>query len=247
VTSTRRGRDGRLARAIVALGALGAAWLAFDARLGSKRVSRARSANLRARDRSIHRANPIRAGETVFLGDSITSDGDWEAAFSHLDSRNRGIAWDTTADVLERLDESLDGPPATVVLMIGTNDLFIGVPHAQTVRNVAHVLDRIAEASPDTRTIVQSVLPGPTATTRWSPHSTTPCPGSVVNAGWSSSTTPNASPDPTGCSTRRSTTTGSTPTARATGSSWTRCAPCWIEPDRNRSQATDDPRRPPMR
>jgi len=159
VTSTRRGRDGRLARAIVALGALGAAWLAFDARLGSKRVSRARSANLRARDRSIHRANPIRAGETVFLGDSITSDGDWEAAFSHLDSRNRGIAWDTTADVLERLDESLDGPPATVVLMIGTNDLFIGVPHAQTVRNVAHVLDRIAEASPDTRTIVQSVLP----------------------------------------------------------------------------------------
>lgn len=159
MTSTRRGRDGRMARAVVTLGALGAAWLAFDARLGSKRVSRARAANLRARDRSIHRANPIRAGETVFLGDSITSDGDWEATFSHLGARNRGIGWDTTADVLERLDESLDGPPTTVVLMIGTNDLFIGVPHAQTVRNVAHVLDRIAEASPGTRTIVQSILP----------------------------------------------------------------------------------------
>ncbi|SVC83805.1 uncharacterized protein METZ01_LOCUS336659, partial [marine metagenome] len=95
----------------------------------------------------------------VFLGDSITFDGDWEATFSDLGARNRGIGWDTTADVLERLDESLDGPPATVVLMIGTNDLIINVPHAQTVRNVAHILDHIDEVAPDTRIIVQSVLP----------------------------------------------------------------------------------------
>lgn len=151
--------DGQLARRILTLGAVVAAWLAFDAHLGSRRVKRARSANLRNRVRSVHRANPIRAGETVFLGDSITFDGDWEAAFPNLGARNRGVDWDTTNDLLERLDESLDGPPATVVLMIGTNDLNIGVPHAQTVRNVAHVLDRTAVAAPDTRIIVQSVLP----------------------------------------------------------------------------------------
>ena len=154
-----RPSDGRLARRILTLGVLGAAWLAFDAHLGSRRVSRAREANLRARIRSIHRSNPILPGETVFLGDSITFDGDWEATFSDLGARNRGIGWDTTADVLERLDESLDGPPATVVLMIGTNDLFINVPHAQTVRNVAHILDHIDEVAPDARIIVQSVLP----------------------------------------------------------------------------------------
>ena len=141
------------------MGALAAAWLAFDARLGSRRVGRARAANLRARVRSVHRSNPIRAGETVFLGDSITFDGNWEVAFSDLGARNRGIGWDTTDDLLDRLDESLGGPPSTVVLMIGTNDLNFGVPHAQTVRNVAHVLDRTAEAAPDARIIVQSVLP----------------------------------------------------------------------------------------
>ncbi|MED5220448.1 MAG: GDSL-type esterase/lipase family protein [Actinomycetota bacterium] len=154
-----RPSDGRLAQRILTLGVIGAAWLAFDAHLGSRRVSRAREANLRARIRSIHRSNPILPGETVFLGDSITSDGDWEATFSNLGARNRGIGWDTTADVLERLDESLDGPPATVVLMIGTNDLIINVPHSQTVRNVAHILDHIDEVAPDTRIIVQSVLP----------------------------------------------------------------------------------------
>ncbi|MDP6868209.1 MAG: GDSL-type esterase/lipase family protein [Acidimicrobiales bacterium] len=160
-TTRREGksRDGRVARRILTLGILGIAWLAFDAHLGSRRVSRAREANLRARVRSIHRSNPILPGETVFLGDSITFDGDWEAAFSDLGARNRGIGWDTTADVLERLDESLDGPPATVVLMIGTNDLFINVPHAQTVRNMAHILDHTNEVAPDTRIIVQSVLP----------------------------------------------------------------------------------------
>ena len=114
---------------------------------------------IRDRIRSIHQSNPILPGETVFLGDSITFDGDWEASFSDLGARNRGIGWDTTADVLARLDESLDGPPATVVLMIGTNDLIINVPHAQTVRNVAHILDHIDEVAPDTRIIVQSVLP----------------------------------------------------------------------------------------
>ncbi len=160
-TTRREGksRDGRVARRILTLGILGIAWLAFDAHLGSRRVSRAREANLRARVRSIHRSNPILPGETVFLGDSITFDGDWEAAFSDLGARNRGIGWDTTADVLERLDESLDGPPATVVLMVGTNDLFINVPHAQTVRNMAHILDHTNEVAPDTRIIVQSVLP----------------------------------------------------------------------------------------
>jgi len=160
-TTRREGksRDGRVARRILTLGVLGIAWLAFDAHLGSRRVSRARESNLRARIRSIHRSNPILPGETVFLGDSITFDGDWETAFSDLGARNRGIGWDTTADVLERLDESLDGPPATVVLMVGTNDLFINVPHAQTVRNVAHILDHTNEVAPDTRIVVQSVLP----------------------------------------------------------------------------------------
>ena len=135
------------------------AWLAFDQHLGSRRVSRGLAANGRHRLRTMHRTHPVQAGETVFLGDSITFDGDWAAAFEHLRARNRGIGWDTTDDLLERLDDSLDGPPATVVLMIGTNDLPLGVPHAKTIRNVSLVLDRIAEAAPEALVVVQSVLP----------------------------------------------------------------------------------------
>ena len=134
-------------------------WLAFDQHVGGRRVSRGLAANGRHRLRTMHRAHPVRAGETVFLGDSITFDGDWAAAFDHLRVRNRGIGWDTTDDLLERLDDSLDGPPATVVLMIGTNDLPLGIPHAKTVRNVSLVLDRIAEAAPEALVVVQSVLP----------------------------------------------------------------------------------------
>ena len=152
-------RRGNLARTCLAVVALAVAWLAFDHHLGARRVSRAREANLRQRLRETHRAHPVRSGETAFLGDSITFDGDWAAAFPGLPARNRGIGWDTTDDLLERLDDSLDGPPATVVLMIGTNDLPLGIPHARTVRNVSLVLDRVAEAAPDARVVVQSVLP----------------------------------------------------------------------------------------
>ncbi len=157
--STGTGSNGRMARLLLTAVAAAGAWLAFDAHLGSRRLSRARAANLRRRVRSVHRSNPVRIGETVFLGDSITADGDWEIAFADVGARNRGIGWDTSADLLSRVDESLDGPPAAVVLMIGTNDLNIGVPHAQTVRNISLILDRIAERAPDARPVVQSVLP----------------------------------------------------------------------------------------
>lgn len=93
------------------------------------------------------------------LGDSITADGDWTAAIPDRRVRNRGIPWDTTADLLERLDESLTGPPEAVVILIGTNDLEFGVAHAQTVRNVCLILDRVSAAAPDTRVVVHAALP----------------------------------------------------------------------------------------
>ena len=93
------------------------------------------------------------------LGDSITAEGDWSAALPDLRIRNRGIGSDTTADVLERLEDSLSGPPGLLLLMIGTNDLEFGVAHAQTVRNVCLILDRVSAAAPDTRVVVHAVLP----------------------------------------------------------------------------------------
>lgn len=147
------------ARRLLMLLGSAAAWLTFDHYLGARRVSRAAAANLRNRARTMHQTYPIQSGETVFLGDSITSDGDWTAAFPNLRTRNRGIGWDTTEDLLARLDDSLGGPPATVVVMIGTNDLPLGFPHAKTVRNISLILDHVSTVAPDSKLVVQSVLP----------------------------------------------------------------------------------------
>lgn len=151
--------DGRRTRRLLLAVAVAAGWAAFDTYLGARRITRAIAAGGRSRTRSIQRAFPVEAGETVMLGDSITADGDWTAAIPDRRVRNRGIPWDTTADLLERLDESLTGPPEAVVILIGTNDLEFGVAHAQTVRNTCLILDRISSTVPGTRVVLQTVLP----------------------------------------------------------------------------------------
>ena len=153
---TRGGRRARLL--LVALAVMGG-WAAFDTHLGTRRITRAIAAGGRSRTRSVHSAFPVEAGDTVMLGDSITADGDWTTALPDRRARNRGIAWDTTADLLERLDDSLTGPPEVVVIMIGTNDLEFGVAHAQTVRNTCLILDRISATAPGTRVVLHAVLP----------------------------------------------------------------------------------------
>ena len=154
-----RYRDGRTARRLLGAVVVAASWAAFDTILGARRIHRAMVSNRRSRARSIQRAFPIETGDTVMLGDSITAEGDWSAALPDLRIRNRGIGSDTTADVLERLEYSLTGPPGLLLLMIGTNDLEFGVAHAQTVRNVCLILDQVSAAAPDTRVVVHAVLP----------------------------------------------------------------------------------------
>lgn len=102
---------------------------------------------------------PIRAGSTVFLGDSITAGAEWSVMFLGVDAHNRGISGDVTADVLARLDEVTRASPSRIFLLIGTNDLGHGTGDELAVANYETILDRIALESPDTRVYVQSVMP----------------------------------------------------------------------------------------
>lgn len=102
---------------------------------------------------------PVQPGDTVFLGDSLTEFGAWSELFPDQDVRNRGIAGDTTAGVLQRLDQVIEGRPGQVFLMIGTNDLFAGVPEAEIVANVVQIVGAIQVGSPATDIYVLSVLP----------------------------------------------------------------------------------------
>lgn len=98
-------------------------------------------------------------GDVVFLGDSITEGGRWEEIFPGARARNRGIGGDTTTGVLARLEQVSERRPAQVFLLIGTNDLFAGVPEAQIAENVAAITTRIRAGSPEAQLFVQSVLP----------------------------------------------------------------------------------------
>jgi hexosaminidase len=102
---------------------------------------------------------PVEAGDVVFLGDSLSEFGRWDDWFTDVRVRNRGIAGDDTVAVLARLDEIVEGGPAKVFLMIGTNDLSNGADEGDIVVNVAQIVSRITTGSPDTQVYVQSVLP----------------------------------------------------------------------------------------
>src|SRR5207244_10058498 len=57
--------------------------------------------------------------DVVMLGDSITEGMDWRELFPDVRILNRGIAGDTSAGVLNRLDEVIARHPKMVFLMIG--------------------------------------------------------------------------------------------------------------------------------
>lgn len=101
----------------------------------------------------------VQPGDTVFLGDSITYGGRWHEIFPDSPVRQRGIDGDTSAGVLGRLTPIAAAKPGQVFLLIGTNDLFFGVPEEAIVTNISEIVDRIHAASPETEVFVQSVLP----------------------------------------------------------------------------------------
>jgi lysophospholipase L1-like esterase len=113
----------------------------------------------RARMVSVFESYPLAAGDIVFLGDSITEGGNWAEMFPGLPVKNRGIGGDTTVHVLERLDQITGRGIATVFLMIGTNDLGRGHPQEEIVARYAEILDRLRDESPDTRVVVQGLMP----------------------------------------------------------------------------------------
>jgi lysophospholipase L1-like esterase len=101
-----------------------------------------------------HAEHPI-----VFLGDSITDDGDWSNLFPGEPVENRGIGGDTTTGVLNRLDQVIELKPSRIFLMIGTNDLCFNRSVADTVMNYRYILTRLHSELPDTPIYIQSVLP----------------------------------------------------------------------------------------
>lgn len=112
----------------------------------------------------------------LFIGDSITQNwryagiGIWNKSFAGEPyyALNLGVGGDRTENVLYRLLSkkaggmgNLDSPdlkPKTIVLMIGTNNLFRHQPD-QIIKGITAVLNRLRELEPQARIILCSVLP----------------------------------------------------------------------------------------
>lgn len=109
--------------------------------------------------RSLFEKLPVRRGDIVFLGNSITDGCEWSELFGRRRVLNRGISGDRAEWLLDRLDPIVSGRPAKIFLMIGVNDLSAGRTPEAVAADVATLIDRVAAASPRTRLYVQSVLP----------------------------------------------------------------------------------------
>src|SRR5262249_1762037 len=137
----QRGWDGRPMRRVIAVAVLLAAF-AVGAVVGGwkSEISWALKTALGLPDRTFGienryyraRSDLFRqfAGDAdaVMLGDSNTEWVDWHELFPGVQFLNRGIAGDTSAGVLNRLDEVIGRHPKVVFLMIGINDLQARLP-----------------------------------------------------------------------------------------------------------------------
>ncbi len=98
----------------------------------------------------------------VFLGDSITQGWgeNFKGKFSGMKLANRGIGGDTTRGMLIRLQEDvLSLNPSAIVMLMGTNDIEVGVEPEAISRNFQKILAAIKEKSSTVPIVVCRVFP----------------------------------------------------------------------------------------
>ena len=102
---------------------------------------------------------PVNEGCVMFLGDSLT---DWlslNELLPGVNVINRGIAGDTTIGVLHRLDEVTRHKPAKIFLLIGTNDIAMGMSEREIVGNIREIVSKIHEGSNGSTIYLQTLIP----------------------------------------------------------------------------------------
>lgn len=102
---------------------------------------------------------PVTSEDILFVGNSLTDGAEWAELFQNKHIKNRGISGDMTDGVYDRLPALLQGKPAQIFLLIGTND----IPRGKSVEDIAagihKIIKKIKQDSPRTQLFVQSLLP----------------------------------------------------------------------------------------
>lgn len=95
----------------------------------------------------------------VFFGDSLTDFFPIQDFFPSHVIYNRGIAGDTTKDLLKRIDNVIAIRPSKIFIQIGTNDLGKGAKPLDIVRRIDKIYQLLTEALPNVEVIVISLYP----------------------------------------------------------------------------------------
>ena len=109
--------------------------------------------------RSFFEAMPLGKNEIILLGDSITNCANWEELFPNEPIKNRGISGDITLGVLDRMDEIVKRKPKKIFILIGINDISLGIEKNIILTNYQAIISKIKKDSPKTTVYIQSILP----------------------------------------------------------------------------------------
>ncbi len=101
---------------------------------------------------------PIKEGQIVMLGNSITAECEWSELLENPNILNRGVIADGTTDILNRLDDIIVMKPQKIFLLIGVNDLLYLPPNI-IMQNYESTVSRIRNKSPQTVLYLESILP----------------------------------------------------------------------------------------
>jgi len=102
---------------------------------------------------------PQTTGGIIFLGNSLTDGNEWAEMMKDSRVINRGISGDITAGVIRRLGEVTRRKPEKIFLMIGINDLALGISPDSIIRNIKRIVSTVHKTSPATKIYIQSILP----------------------------------------------------------------------------------------
>ena len=107
-----------------------------------------------------------RHGQTVFSGNSITEQypvAEWFGDYMAKTGQsvyNRGVGGEVSEGLLKQYpDVVLSLEPSTIVLLVGSNDLAMGVKEAEIIKNISEVIRLTKQRLPDSKIILQAVYP----------------------------------------------------------------------------------------
>lgn len=105
------------------------------------------------------KANPLKKGQIVFFGNSITEAGKWDTYFPKQQPANRGISGDNTEGMLARMHEVIASKPSKLFIMAGVNDISLQRSNDVIIRQMKMLLRQVKAGNPETKVYVQSSLP----------------------------------------------------------------------------------------